>query len=463
MGEEKINFEEEKLKKKSLKYSIYEGSSFSLMDGFGSRYLTPYAVSMNLSNTFISLLSTIPNFIGSLLQMKGLRIIEKRSRKKIVISGVLFQAFMWLPLIGVGAAYFFLNLNILISSILLVLIYTLLVAGGSFSGPAWSSWMRDLIPKDAVSYFGKRNSAVGVVSLASLLLAGAILSVFNEDKSFFGFAILFFIAFLGRSLSGYLFTKHYEPKLEIKEGYYFSFFDFFKKMPKNNFGRFTIFSSLVTFATAIASPFFAVYMLRELGFSYFEFTLIIISSIFANFIFQPFWGKFADKFGNINVIKLCGFFIFLVPLLWFVSPLIFIQSKSFLILYLFLVEFFSGFVWAGFDLSTGTFAYYAVTKERLPLCSTYMNVLISIGSFFGALLGGIISSSPGLIFGISAFLFIFLLSAIMRFIVIQSLVSKLKETKKEVTEFKRDKIKEFFVGLISKEMNQGLGTKRIVD
>ena len=148
---------------------------------------------------------------------------------------------------------------------------------------------------------------------------------------------VFFIAFLGRSLSGYLFTKHYEPKLEIKEGYYFSFFDFFKKMPKNNFGRFTIFSSLVTFATAIASPFFAVYMLRELGFSYFEFTLIIISSIFANFIFQPFWGKFADKFGNINVIKLCGFFIFLVPLLWFVSPLIFIQSKSFLILYLFLV------------------------------------------------------------------------------------------------------------------------------
>ncbi len=456
--EEMVDSQINALKEKSLKYSILDGASYSFMDGFGSRYITPYAVFMNLPDVFIGILSSVPALVGSLLQIKSLKLMEKKSRKKIVLQGVIIQAFMWIPLIGVSALYLFSGLNLFFSSVLVIISYTILVSAGSFAGPAWVSWMRELIPKNSASYFGKRNGIVGVVSLMSLLIAGEILNG-STGNLFFGFSILFLIAFLGRGFSAYFLSKHYEPKFNVKEGYYFSFFEFVREMPKNNFGKFVIFSSLVTFATAVASPFFAVYMLEGLHFGYIAYTLIIASSIISNMLFQPFWGRFADKFGSINTIKLCGFFIFLVPLLWVFSPL-FSYSKFILVVYLFMVEFFSGFIWAGFDLSTGTFAYYAVTKERLALCSSYMSILVSIGSFFGALIGGFISEE-GFILGFSAFLIVFFLSAILRFMIVQSFVGKLKETKEKVSDFRKEEIRAFFTGLVSREMQQGIGAKRV--
>ncbi len=314
--------EEEKLKAKARKISIAEGSAHGVMEGFGYNYITPFALALGAGSAHIGFLSSIPSLLGSLSRLYSSRLIEKFSRKKILIASVMLQTLMWIPLIFLGVAYFFFGLDSAIASILLIGIYTLLIILGAFGTPAWNSWMRDLTEKRTDSYFGKRNTIVGSVALVSMFIAAFILDGFGR-KTFFGFGIIFFIALLGRSISIFLFKKQYEPKIRLHKGYYFSFKDFVKHMSYNNFGKFVLFSGVISFAVAIASPFFSVYMLNHLDFNYKTYMFVILSSAVVSLVSMPFWGKLGDKYGEVKLIRICGFLIFLVPLLWFLSAFLF--------------------------------------------------------------------------------------------------------------------------------------------
>src|SRR5574344_2588735 len=137
----------------------------------------------------------------------------------------------------------------------------------------------------------------------------------------------------------------------------------------NNFGKFTLFISLFSLATAIASPFFSVYMLNDLKLSYFQWTIITFSSSFATLIFVPMWGKFSDKYGNVKTMKITGAIIPIIPLLWIFSmPLLENYGKSTLFLILCFFELFSGTIWAGFNLSASNFIYDAVIRQRTVFC-----------------------------------------------------------------------------------------------
>ncbi len=421
--------EEEILKEKSKKLSIQEGSGNGIMAGFGVRYITPYALAMGANNTIIGLLNSLPALIGTLSQISSSKLIEKIPRKKIVFFSALIQSIMWLPLILVGIFYFFFGLSSLISSILLLLIYTLIILAGSFYAPAWNSWMKDLLGENPSKYFGRRTKIITLVELIGMLIAGLILENFKKTGVFTGFIILFVIAIAGRAISAYLINKKYEPTIVHSEGYYFSFLQFLKKMGHNNFGKFVIFTTLISFATAIASPFFAVYMLKDLGLNYYEFTLVTVSSIFFTVITLPFWGKFASKYGNITVIKLSGIFVGVIPLLWLLSPILFGYGKTILVIYLIIVEMFSGFWWAGLNLSVANFVYDAVTKNRMAICIAYDNITTAMGVFIGALLGGLISSLPYPIIGLKPILFVMLLSGIVRLLVSIIMLPKLKEVR----------------------------------
>ena len=420
--------DEKRLKEKSRSVSIVEGSAYSVMDGFGLRYITPYAVVIGMSNFLIGLLSSLPGLLGSLSEIPGSKIIEKKSRKKIVFVSSLLQALMWIPILAVGYAYFFLKMEALYASLFLILFYTLMILLGAFGGPAWSSWIRDLISNNTDSYFGKRNGIAGIIVLISAIIAGILLSYFKGKGMFYGFLVIFLIAFLGRCISSYLFTKQYEPPIKKSRKEYFSLFDFVKKMPYNNFGIFVIFSTLISFAVGIASPFFSVYLLKDLSFDYLPYMVIMAISIIATFISMPFWGRFGDKYGDVKILKICGAFIFTIPLLWIIT-ILFIGNIKALIIYLVIIEVFSGVIWSGFNLSTATFVFHAVSKERLPLCVAYSTILNSFGMFVGASFGGFLSSIELPAYTSNSILLVFLISGILRFIFFFALIGRIKEVR----------------------------------
>lgn len=422
---------EKELIEKTKSLSISEGAVYSVSEGFGMRYITPFALKLGATNAHIGLLTSLPSLLGNFSQLFTPKLMEKVSRKKIVVKSALLQAIMWLFVIVVGALYFIFNLNSTITPTMLVVIYTILILFGSFLAPAWNSWMKDIVTENSGKYFGNRNRIVGFVALISMLTASFILDYFKQTKIFIGFVILFSIAFIARLISAILLSKKYEPKLTYDKGYYFSFWQFIRYIPKSNFGKFTMLVTLMQLVTAIASPFFAVYMLKNLGFSYLQWIIVTIASSLASLLIMPLWGKFADHYGNIKLTKITSFLVAFVPLLWVVSIFI---SKEFLLSYLVLIEAFSGIVWAGFNLSSSNFIYDAVTRQRMALCVAYFNLLSGIGIFIGATLGGFLSSLPFTILGFSSILMMFFISGIARIIVALIMTPKIKEVR-EVKKF----------------------------
>jgi len=409
-------------KEKTLKLSIKEGSLTSVMSGLGGSYISLYALALKANNLQIGFLTSFSSLFAPFSQILGSRLMEKYSRKKIIILNVALQAFMWLPILLLSL-FFWKNLFSSYLPIILIVFYSLYAIFGSIAAPSWFSLMGDIVPeKIRGRYFGKRNRISELVVLISTLIAAFLLDFF-KTKGFLllGFSIIFFLSFLFRMFSSFLFSKHYEPKFKLKKKYYFSIFQFIKKAPSTNFGKFAIYIALIHLAVNIAGPFFAVYMKQDLNFSYTTFTLATISASLASIIFMPIWGKFSDKYGNLKLLKIGSILIPFLPILW-----LFGKSPYYIAL---VPQLLGGMGWAAFNLASFNFIYDAVSRERRGLCIAYSNVLSGIGVFLGAGLGGLLAHYLTITF-MNKLLFIFLISGILRFVIFLVFLPLIKEARK---------------------------------
>ncbi|MFA5993286.1 MAG: MFS transporter [Candidatus Pacearchaeota archaeon] len=418
----------DKQKAQTRKYSVIEGCSCSVMSGTGDAYITPYALELQANNAQIGFLSSFTGLLGPVSQVFGSKLIEKYNRKKIVVAGVILQASMWLVLLGLG--FLFLTKgNVFYLIPLLILSYILYAMFGSIGGPAWFSMIGDVVPeKIRGRYFANRNRICGLFSVTATVLASVWLFYTRQwGIIIYGFMLLFAIAGIARYISAYFLYKHHVTKLNLEKGYYFSFWQFVKKAPFNNFGKFTIFIALVTLTTNIAGPFFSVYMWKDLQFNPIWFMAVNMSAGVFSIILMPIWGRFADKYGNRELLKIGSIFVIIMPFLWLLSP-----NPLYLI---FVPQLISGIGWAAFNLAASNFIYDAVSEERRAICVAYYNLLNGMGVFLGATLGGLIAQyfilgniSPTLA-TISIFLFIFILSGIGRLIVVLFMIPKIKEVR----------------------------------
>src|SRR5690606_30980014 len=80
------------------------------------------------------------------------------------------------------------------------------------------------------------------------------------------------------------------------------------------------------------------------------------------------------KVMNITALAMCP-----IPLLWTVSNSVW---------YLMVVQAFSGFVCAGFLLSTGNFIFDAVRPVNRARCTAYLWLFIAVFTVLGSIMGG---------------------------------------------------------------------------
>jgi len=417
----------------SGKLSIKDGFFTGMMNGFGDRYIPAFALFLGSSNFLIALITTVPGLLGNFAQLFSVNLIKKGSRKRVVVINAAVQAFLWLPIIFVGLLYYYYESMRFISPILLLVIYSCLIIVGSVAGPIWNSWMRDLVSVNKGKYFGVRNQIVNIAIILSMLFSGVILNFFSASEAIFGFLIIFVLATISRFVSVIYLARQYEPRFVYSEDSYFGFVAFVSKMLRNNFGRFVLFVSLISFATAIAGPFFVVYELEELGLNYLSFTIVSLAAIVTTIIFLPIWGKFSDKYGNVWVLRFTSMIIPLIPILWIVTY--FFRSNLLLTtVYLISIEFISGLIWGGFNLSASNFIFDAVSRERMAICVAYFNFINALLTFLGAMFGTLLSKLHLSLGFIDGFLFIFLFSGLMRLIVVIIMNHKIHEVR-EVRDF----------------------------
>ena len=422
---------------KSLKISVKEGSLASVSTGFGLSYFPAFALAMNATASQVGILHAVIGLLPGIVQLKGSQLLEKFSRKSIVLWGVMLQILILLPMILTGYLFF---KGVPYMVWVFIGLVGLFYAAGATNHPAWFSWMGSLVPeKDRGRYFSRRNRITGFFSVLNMILGAVILdgakkvgAAYGEVLGFtiLGFGVLFFLASLVRFYSWFFLMRQYEPRLKVRKKDYFSFWQFLKRAPYTPFGRFTIFRGLLSVAIGIAAPFWAVYMLRDLGFSYIWFIAVVISGTLFQLMFLPLLGTFSDKFGNVKLMKTSAGFIFIAPLLWMVSALI-SDPLAVRLYLLFVPAIVSGFAFAGYNLATNNYVYDAVCLQKRGFGVSYMGLLVGIGTFVGAGIGSLIAWI-GVSF-MSTILFIFLLSAIGRVLVVSfgaRYLNEVREVKK---------------------------------
>lgn len=406
---------EEEKTRKSLKCSVYDGAAFAVMDGMSASFLAPFAIALNASTHLIAALTYVPYLLGAFVQLLTAKIVEVlKDRRKIIVVTAFIHAILWVPLLLIP----YVSPD---KKYLLVVYVSLQTIFAEMMSPVWNSLIGDIVPVfERGRFFAFRNKVVGIVTFLSAIIAGLILNYFSPKSPFIGFGILFGVAFLARMLSGIFRSMMHNPSVQYKEGEKFSIVDFVRRMDKTNYGRFVTYIALFKFSVYIASPFFAVYMLRDLKFSYLQFTALIAFELVASFIAAGAWGKLIDKRGTKIVLYITGMLTPLIPLFW-------LFSNNFY--YLIFVEMFSGASWAGFNLSSSNFIFDTVKPENRIRCVSYFKFFDSIAIVIGAFLGGLLLPHlPSWVF-ISGIPILFLISGVLRLIISIAMLPSLKEAR----------------------------------
>ncbi len=406
---------------KTLKLSLKEGALASVSIGTGASYFSPFALFMNATSSQVGILHAIISLLPSIVQLYAANLLKKFSRKKVLIAAVMVRILLWIPIIITGILFY---MGVPHMVWVLIGLVGLFYAMGAVTHPAWFSLMGSLVPEQKRGkYFAKRNRVTGFVGIITMIVGALIL---DSSKRFgivhgnvigytlIGFGILFGLAIVTRLIGVILLARHYEPKLVIREKDGFSFWQFLKRAPSTPFGRFTIFRLFFSIAIGIAGPFWVVYMLRNLGFSYLWYMAITVAGTVFQLLFLPLLGKASDKFGNIRIMKICASIATIIPFLWVASVLL--GNGLGVKIYLLIVPaILSGFAWSGYLLATNNYVYDAVNPRKQCYGVSYMSLMVGLGTFIGASIGSLIAWI-GVPF-MNTILFIFLVSGIARVLV----------------------------------------------
>ncbi len=388
--------------RKSLRYSITEGALAASMVGFGESFFVAYALLLKATTVQVGILSALPQALGALLQFFSNALIRAfGSRKKLVMSGSLLQALMYVPV----ALIFFSGEWRVWHLLFFVCLY---FAFGMVINPSWNSWMGDLVVENRRgAYFGRRSKVTSTASFIALLSAGYILSQFEgggTQRQYEGFVLIFLIALACRMVSILFLSKQFEPVYKVPRQAGFGFMEFLKEPGFRNYRYFVTYLGLMNFAVFISGPFFTPYMLKDLRMDYLTFTLVNASSIIVKVLSLPVWGRAVDRFGARRVMSLAGFLMPVVPVLWLFS-----EKVSWLIA----VQIYSGFIWGGFEIATVGFIFDITTPQKRVTGMAYYNMVSGFALISGALLGSLVVRL-NTIFA-SPYLLVFFISGVLRF------------------------------------------------
>ena len=129
-----------------------------------------------------------------------------------------------------------------------------------------------------------------------------------------------------------------------------------------------------------------------------------------------------DRFSNRTVLITTAFMAPIVPLLWLFSGDVWMLA---------LFQVFSGFIWAGYDLSVFNSALSLVGRELRPSFISKYNAFGSIANAAGALAGGVflLVFPDNVLLGFSGILLVFLISGVMRLVVAFAFAPRLVTSK----------------------------------
>lgn len=415
------------LLRETLRFSRKEAAASAAMTATGDNYFNAFAIYLQASAVQMGLLTAVPQFIGALMQLLSVWIGSHFPRRQLIICVVSAQALvvLMMALLALGRPD--------AAVVLLIILAMGYHSALNMIQPHWRAWMGGIVPhRRRGAYFAGRTRITMVVSLLVFVGGGLLLSLFQDrGVTWLGFTLIFGIAALSRTGSAYYLSRMHDPDSHHSHHETRVFRSTLRKFREafsdKTFRHYTLFVSLMQAVVAISAPFFAVYMLNDLQFSYFQYSINNATSIATQFLALPFWGRISDRFGNRIVMISTSCLISILPLLWTLNADYY---------YLLLIQVLSGLGWSGFTLCTANYLY-DIRPHRTDF-ATYAAVQSACGAglvFVGALFGGYLAHNaadinatiPAALAPANALFLVFIASTSLRILTVAWFIPRLAE------------------------------------
>lgn len=340
------------------------------MLGVGEFLFTAYAIRLGYSDLLAGILATAPIAIAGFVQLLVPRIINQvRSYKKWCFLLAFTQACLYLFL-AFNKNILKENYSLLFGTITFYWIFALSIP------PVWNAWISQLFEQQDLRHLlVRRNYFSAFGSLLGLIIGGFVLS---QNKSIDSFMLLFLGAALLRTSSSLLFFFH--PSIPYKKLSSAKVTSFIKNNQELSYiKKFTRFTVFFKFGVFISSAFFTPYMLKSLGFTYYQYTSILLVTFIGRFISTFFLQKFIRHLNLVKLYFLAALTISFIPLIWVNFPLFSI---------LIFTELITGLAWGCYELCFSIITFEKVSSDHQTSFMSYFNfwhtIYISVGCVLGA-------------------------------------------------------------------------------
>ncbi|HEX7319341.1 MAG TPA: MFS transporter [bacterium] len=358
------------------KISIIEGAFAQFhITLTGGMFLTAFALYIGVNAFQMGLLAAIPSIMASVGFVSAYLAYTFGKRKLLCVytSGIgrgLFIAFI------VALAF-----NFRISIQLFFLVIFLFNFFLSFSGNLWTSWMSDLIPREARGkYFGIRNTIISGIGMIVNYTGGILLDRFTQNTAFL---MIFSVSVMCSTIAALILSSQPEPVFEKKVIKLETVF--LTPLRDKNFVSLVTFVSFWYLFAGIAAPFWVVHMIKFLKMSYSTIAIYSIIAGISSLGFQLLWGKMIDKTRSKPVLTINFIGVIFLPLIW-------LFARPNFTLPIWIDAFFSGGFWSGINLSL--FNILLSLTEDKEIKESYFAVfstITGICGFLSSLLGGLIA------------------------------------------------------------------------
>lgn len=369
------------------------------MVGTGETYLPAFVLALTSSELACGLVASVPLIAGAFLQLVSPYLVRHvRSYRRWVVLCAVVQA----------AALLLLCLVATVESLPVIAVFALASfywGAGMAGAPAWNTWVGALVPRRLRARFFARRTRLGQLGLfASFLVAGIALQIGSKlGYPMTAFALVFLAAVGSRFLSAFYLNQQRDVHSAEGDCYSLQLRGLFRSFKQDANGSLLAYLLAAQVGVQISAPYFNPYMLGQLQMSYLQYMFLAATAYAAKIAFLPALGRLADRWGATQVLWTSGLLIAALPAMWLISDKL---------VYLFVLQVYSGAIWAGFDLAMLLLFFETISAEKRIAILTIFNLANATAIVLGSLLGGLILAILGPYREV--YLVIFLVSSIVR-------------------------------------------------
>ena len=340
-------------------------------------FLSGLAYLVGAGTALTGIIAALPTLMNTIQIFSSVVYENRAGSKRITVEFALIQRLCLLMMLFVPT----LMLGARISVAVIAVLYSCAHFCGAFINTGANNWLISLVKKERLGrYLGLKDSMTLVASTGGSLILSKILDAYRFAE-ILGFRIIGILCIgicvvditcltLIREPEN---VKHVEP-LNIRKAIQMPLTD-------QNYRNILIFFLLWSVASNFASPFFSIYMLENLGLSYFYITVMNMVASVARIAAANLWGKAADSY-SWRLVTLGSIFMLGVAYIGWG-----LLTKENCIYWLPVVQAVSGVAWGGINIATFRMQFAFAPLEHRVSYVSFCSTMVGFVGFFSSMLG----------------------------------------------------------------------------